>query len=106
MREAKTPSWGDTQKAPLASWPEVGGGPRAALGQAPPHPSPLDGVSQEPHDVVPFCPGSLEALGPVEKDALWGQGRARVKGRELTRTTGTCTICSSHGSRGAAHKSP
>lgn len=55
--------------------------------QGVPHPSPFDGVTEEPHDVVPFCSGGLEALGPVEEDALreeeggpvaadecWGQG--------------------------------
>ena len=43
------------------------------------HPSPFDGISQEPHDVVPFCSRGLEALGPVEKDALgWGGRRALV----------------------------
>lgn len=36
--------------------------------------SPLDGISQEPHNVVAFCSRGLEALGPVEKDALWGEG--------------------------------
>jgi hypothetical protein len=34
------------------------------------HPSPLDSISEKSHDVVPFCSGGLEALGPVEQDAL------------------------------------
>lgn len=34
------------------------------------HPSAFDGVSQEPHHIVPFCAGGLEALGPIQEDAL------------------------------------
>lgn len=42
-------------------------------GHGVPHPSPFDGVTEEPHDVVPFCSGGLEALGPIEEDALRGE---------------------------------
>lgn len=72
VREDRIPSWGDAQKALpgiLASG-ESEGDPGQGQGQVPPHPSPFDGVSQEPHNVVPFCSRGLEALGPVEKDAL------------------------------------
>lgn len=34
------------------------------------HPSPLDSISEKSHNVVPFCSGGLEALGPIEEDTL------------------------------------
>lgn len=34
------------------------------------HPSPFDGVSQEPDHVVPFRARGFEALGPIQEDAL------------------------------------
>lgn len=34
------------------------------------HPSPFDSISEKSHDVVPFRSGGLEALGPIEEDAL------------------------------------
>lgn len=34
------------------------------------HPSPLDSISEKSYDVVPFCSRGLEALGPIEEDAL------------------------------------
>jgi hypothetical protein len=45
-----------------------------------PHPSPFDGISQKPHNIVPFCSRGLEALGPVEEDALWGEEDCVVAG--------------------------
>lgn len=40
----------------LASWPKVGEEPRAVTGQVQAtYTSPLDGISQEPHNVVAFC---------------------------------------------------
>lgn len=39
-------------------------------GQSYAHPSPLDSISEKSHNVVPFCSGGLEALGPIEQDAL------------------------------------
>lgn len=35
------------------------------------HPSSLDGVSEQTHNVVPFGPRRLETFGPVEQDTLW-----------------------------------
>lgn len=70
-----------TPPAPLPGDPRdavgTGGGHRRtqpARGQRPSHPSPFDGVSQEPDHVVPFRSGGFEALGPVQQDAL-GRGR-------------------------------
>jgi len=34
------------------------------------YPSPLDRIPQQTHDVVPFCPRSLETFGPVQQNAL------------------------------------
>lgn len=49
----------------------MAGGKAGSQGdQGVPHPSPFDGVTEEPHDVVPFCSRGFEALGPVEEDAL------------------------------------
>lgn len=47
-------------------------GPRTASQgrQRYPHPSPLDSISEKSYNVVPFSSGGLEALSPVEQDAL------------------------------------
>ena len=67
---------GTPSRPSLASWPKVGGeGSRAVTGAGAgaTYTSPFDSISQEPHNVVAFCSRGLEALGPVEKDALWGE---------------------------------
>lgn len=47
---------GMPRKPSLASPQEGRGrGPRVGAGADATHPSPFDGISQEPHDVVPFC---------------------------------------------------
>lgn len=75
-QEAETPFLRGHPAGPLASWPPRWGRASRAVtgaGAGATYTSPFDGISQEPHNVVAFCSRGLEALGPVEKDALWGE---------------------------------